>query len=155
MVGPRVSGSSRQVPRGQKGLRLQWSPKQKPRCGISLGRLWRQAFSWPQGSSGKPSDDSGRESIAWLPRGEELLTLTGDIVQQWKEQFEELLNPTNTSSLEEAAFEDSEEVSPIFLAEVSKVVKKLLSGKAPHVDEIHPELLKALLQCLVEVRDSD
>ncbi len=40
----------------------------------------------------------------------------------------ELLNPTNTSSVEEAEFEDSVGASPISLAEIAKVVKKLLSG---------------------------
>ena len=42
----------------------------------------------------------------------ELLTLTEDIVEQWKEHFEELLNPTNVPSVEEAKFEDSGEASP-------------------------------------------
>ncbi len=46
--------------------------------------------------------------------------------------------------MEEAEPEDSGEASLISLAEVSEVVKKLLSGKAPGVDEIHPEMLKAL-----------
>ena len=31
-----------------------------------------------------------------------LLTSTGDVFQQWKEYFEDLLNPTNTSSIEDA-----------------------------------------------------
>lgn len=58
-----------------------------------------------------------------------LLTRTGDIVNRWKKQFEEFLNPTNASSVEEAASEDSGEASPISLAEVSEVVKKLLCSK--------------------------
>ncbi len=36
------------------------------------------------------------------------------------------------------------EDSPISLVEVSDVVKKLLSGKVPAVDDIHPKMLKAL-----------
>ncbi len=40
------------------------------------------------------------------------------------------------SSVEEAEFEDPWEASLISLAEVSEVVKKLLSGKVPGVDEI-------------------
>lgn len=32
----------------------------------------------------------------------------------------------------------------IYLAEVTEIVKKVLSSKAPGVDEIHPEMLKAL-----------
>uniref|UniRef100_A0A8C2ZPF1 Reverse transcriptase domain-containing protein n=1 Tax=Cyclopterus lumpus TaxID=8103 RepID=A0A8C2ZPF1_CYCLU len=81
---------------------------------------------------------------AVLSRGGELLTRTGDIVGRWKEHFEELLNPANMSPGEGAAPEDFGVVSPISLAEVAKVVKKLLGGKAPGVDEILPEMLKAL-----------
>ncbi|KAK7884420.1 hypothetical protein WMY93_027543 [Mugilogobius chulae] len=40
--------------------------------------------------------------------GGELLTSTGDVVGRWKEYFEGLLNPTATSSDEEAETEDSE-----------------------------------------------
>lgn len=83
-------------------------------------------------------------SQAVFSRGGELLTRTGDIVGRWKEHFEELLNPNNTSSVEEAEPEDSGESAPISLAEVAEVVKKLLSGKSPGVDEIRPEMLKAL-----------
>ena len=43
---------------------------------------------------------------AVLSREGELLTQTGDIIEQWKEHFKELQNPTNTSSVEEAEFED-------------------------------------------------
>jgi len=80
-----------------------------------------------------------------LSRGGQLLTQTEDIVWRWKEQFEELLNPSSTSSVEEAEFEDSGEASPISLVEVTEAVKKLFSGKAPGVDEIRPEMLKALV----------
>ena len=38
--------------------------------------------------------------------GGELLTLTGSIDGLWKEYFEDLLNPTNTHSEEEAESED-------------------------------------------------
>ncbi len=44
------------------------------------------------------------------------------LAQQWKEYFEELLNLQS---------ENSGEASSISLAEVSLVVQKLLSGKAP------------------------
>ena len=85
----------------------------------------------------------GKQGLAQavFSRGRELLTRTGDIVGRWKE---ELLNLTNTSSVEEADSEDSGEVSSICLAEVSESVEKLLSGKVPGVDEICPEMLKAL-----------
>ncbi|KAK7929823.1 hypothetical protein WMY93_006218 [Mugilogobius chulae] len=76
--------------------------------------------------------------------GGELLTSTGDVVGRWKEYFEGLLNPTTTSSDEEAETEDSGEDSSITQAEVTEVVDKLLGGKAPGVDEIRPEYLKSL-----------
>ncbi|TWW74022.1 hypothetical protein D4764_14G0000230 [Takifugu flavidus] len=60
------------------------------------------------------------------------------------EYFEDLLNPTNTPSSEEVGPGDLEMGSRISGAEVAEVVKKLLGGKAPGVDEIRPESLKAL-----------
>ncbi|XDV31040.1 hypothetical protein PO909_033817 [Leuciscus waleckii] len=74
----------------------------------------------------------------------QLLTSTGDIVGRWKEYFEDLLNPTDTSSIEEAEAGGSEGDSSITQAEVSEGVKKLLCGKAPGVDVIRPEYLKSL-----------
>ncbi|KAK3515853.1 hypothetical protein QTP70_034764, partial [Hemibagrus guttatus] len=74
----------------------------------------------------------------------ELLASTGDIVGQWKEYFKDLLNPTDTPSIEEPEAEDSEVDSFITQAEVTEVVQQLLGGKAPGVDEIRPEYLKSL-----------
>ncbi|KAK3517424.1 hypothetical protein QTP70_009918 [Hemibagrus guttatus] len=76
--------------------------------------------------------------------GGELLVSTGDIVRPWKEYFEDLLNPTDTPSVEEPEAEDSEVDSFITQAEVTEVVQQLLGGKAPGVDEIRPEYLKSL-----------
>ncbi|KAK3549912.1 hypothetical protein QTP86_015528 [Hemibagrus guttatus] len=76
--------------------------------------------------------------------GGELLASTGDIVGRWKEYFEDLLNPTNTPSVEEPEAEDSEVDSFITQAEVTEVVQQLLGGKAPGVDEIRSEYLKSL-----------
>ncbi|GAA6083977.1 receptor-type tyrosine-protein phosphatase F-like, partial [Tachysurus ichikawai] len=73
-----------------------------------------------------------------------LLTSTGDILGQWKEYFEDLFNPNDMSSSEEAEAEGSVVDSLIPQAEVTEVVEKLLSGKAPGVDEIRPEYLKSL-----------
>ncbi|MEL7181936.1 MAG: reverse transcriptase family protein, partial [Pseudomonadota bacterium] len=73
-----------------------------------------------------------------------LLTSTGDVVRRWKEYFEDLLNPTNMSSVEDAEPVDLEVDSSITGAEVAEVVKKLHSGRAPGVDEIRPDFLKAL-----------
>ncbi|KAK3525208.1 hypothetical protein QTP86_023239 [Hemibagrus guttatus] len=88
----------------------------------------------------------------------ELLVSTGDIVGRWKEYFEDLLNPTDTPSVEEPEAEDSEVDSFITQAEVTEVVQQLLGGKAPGVDEIRPEYLKSLdvvglswLTCLCNV----
>ncbi|KAL7861723.1 hypothetical protein SRHO_G00131640 [Serrasalmus rhombeus] len=63
---------------------------------------------------------------------------------QLKEYFEDLLNPTDTFSSEEAESGDMGIGLSITEAKVAKVVKKLLGGKAPGVDEICPEFLKAL-----------
>ncbi|KAK3522569.1 hypothetical protein QTP86_024996 [Hemibagrus guttatus] len=66
--------------------------------------------------------------------GGELLASTGDIVRRWKEYFEDLLNPTDTPSVEEPEAEDSEVDSFITQAEVTEAVQPLLGGKAPGVD---------------------
>ncbi len=73
-----------------------------------------------------------------------MFTSTGDVVGRWKEYFEDLLNPAVTSSIEEAEAGGSEVASSITRAEVTEVVKKLLGGKAPGVDEICLEYLKSL-----------
>ncbi|TWW62366.1 hypothetical protein D4764_04G0010130 [Takifugu flavidus] len=73
-----------------------------------------------------------------------LLTSTWDVVDRWKEYFEDLLNPTNVPSSEEAGPVDLGTGSRISRAEVAEVAKKLLGGKAPGVDVICPEFLKAL-----------
>ncbi|KAI3352082.1 hypothetical protein L3Q82_020905 [Scortum barcoo] len=61
-----------------------------------------------------------------------------------RKYFEDLLNPTDLPSNEEAEDGDSEVDSSITQAEVTEVVRKLLGGKAPGVDEIRPEYLKSL-----------
>ena len=74
----------------------------------------------------------------------ELLTSTRDVVRRWQEYFEDLLNPTNMPSHEEAETGGPGVGSPITVVEVTEVVKKLLGGRAPGVDEVRPEFLKAL-----------
>ncbi|KAI3364980.1 hypothetical protein L3Q82_001146 [Scortum barcoo] len=77
--------------------------------------------------------------------GGELLTSTGDIVGLWKEYFEELLNPTDTPSTEEAEAEDSEVDSSITQAKVTEVVRKApLVARCRGWNEIRPEYLKSL-----------
>uniref|UniRef100_A0A8C8DQS5 Reverse transcriptase domain-containing protein n=1 Tax=Oryzias sinensis TaxID=183150 RepID=A0A8C8DQS5_9TELE len=61
-----------------------------------------------------------------------------------KEYFEDLLNPTDTPSFEEAENEDFGVGLSITRAEVTEVVNELLGGKAPGVDEVRPEHLKSL-----------
>uniref|UniRef100_A0A8C5A4J3 ribonuclease H n=1 Tax=Gadus morhua TaxID=8049 RepID=A0A8C5A4J3_GADMO len=73
-----------------------------------------------------------------------LLTSTEEVVGRWKEHFEELLNPNNTPSMLEAELEVDGVSSSISLVEVTEVVQHLCSGKAPGIDEIQPEMLKAL-----------
>ncbi|KAI3359357.1 hypothetical protein L3Q82_002863 [Scortum barcoo] len=76
--------------------------------------------------------------------GGELLTSTGDIVGRWKKNTSRNSSiPTDLPSSEEAEAGDSE-VDSITQAEVTEVVRKLLGGKAPGVDEIRPEYLKSL-----------
>lgn len=76
---------------------------------------------------------SDRAALSW---GAELLTRTEDIVRQWKQHFEELLNPTDTSSREEAELEVLRKALSISLVEVSEVVKKLSSDRTSGIDEI-------------------
>ncbi|KAI3361708.1 hypothetical protein L3Q82_002066 [Scortum barcoo] len=127
--------------------------RQKLGSGRSSVRPWRRTIGRPRRDSGK---QTGKPSIRRLRRGKqysantvysaggELLTSTEDIVGRWKKYFEDLLNPTDLPSNEEAEDGDSEVDSSITQAEVTEVVRKLLGGKAPGVDEIRPEYLKSL-----------
>ncbi|KAK3574244.1 hypothetical protein QTP86_004402 [Hemibagrus guttatus] len=83
--------------------------------------------------------------------GRELLASTGDIVGRWKEYFEDLLNPTDTPSVEEPEAEDSEVDSLITQAEVTEVVQQLLSGKAPGVLEGWWEFAQPVHMCFVDL----
>uniref|UniRef100_A0A3P8RJK0 Reverse transcriptase domain-containing protein n=1 Tax=Astatotilapia calliptera TaxID=8154 RepID=A0A3P8RJK0_ASTCA len=76
--------------------------------------------------------------------GGALLISTEKIVRQWKEYFGDLLSPTDTSSEEEAESGDEGKDPPISGGEVTEAVKHLLGGRAPGVDEVRPEFLKAL-----------
>ncbi|KAI3360209.1 hypothetical protein L3Q82_014520 [Scortum barcoo] len=65
--------------------------------------------------------------------GGELLTSTGDIVGRWKKYFEDLLNPTDLPSNEEAEAGVSEVDSSITQAEVTEVVRCLrVYGSLPN-----------------------
>uniref|UniRef100_A0A8C6M635 Reverse transcriptase domain-containing protein n=1 Tax=Nothobranchius furzeri TaxID=105023 RepID=A0A8C6M635_NOTFU len=88
----------------------------------------------------------GRQQLAHTvySGNEELLTSTGATVGQWKEYFEELLNPTYAHSKEEPEPGDLGMDCPISRAEVAEVVKQLHSGRAPGAVEICPGYLKAM-----------
>ncbi|KAL6462549.1 hypothetical protein MHYP_G00289710 [Metynnis hypsauchen] len=73
-----------------------------------------------------------------------LLTSTGDVIGRWKEYFKDHLNPTNDPSQEEAELGDPSEGPSITRAEVTKVVGKLLGGKALGMDDIRLEFPRAL-----------
>ncbi|KAI3365343.1 hypothetical protein L3Q82_010131 [Scortum barcoo] len=98
-----------------------------------------------QASRSSPDGPGGKNSGLGGVLGGELLTSTGDIVGRWKKYFEDLLNPTDLPSNEEAEAGVSEVDSSITQAEVTEVVHEApRSGKAPGVDEIRPEYLKSL-----------
>ncbi|KAK3558031.1 hypothetical protein QTP86_006407 [Hemibagrus guttatus] len=87
---------------------------------------------------------SEEKTRVWEEFGEAMEKDYRTALGRWKEYFEDLLNPTDTPSVEEPEAEDSEVDSFIIQAEVTEVVQQLLGGKAPGVDEIHPEYLKSL-----------
>ncbi|KAI3358078.1 hypothetical protein L3Q82_003089 [Scortum barcoo] len=87
------------------------------------GRSWRQKLG-----SGRSSGKQYSANTVYSAGGE-LLTSTGDIVGRWKKYFEDLLNPTDLPSSEEAEAGDSEVDSSITRAEVTEVVRKLLGGR--------------------------
>ncbi|KAK3530905.1 hypothetical protein QTP70_005451 [Hemibagrus guttatus] len=118
--------------------------KQEVRDAVKLKKEFYRAWlarGTPAGQAncsrgGLGSKNSG---LGGVRKGGELLASTGDIVGRWKEYFEDLLNPTDTPSVEEP-----EADSFITQAKVTEVVQQLLGGKAPVVDEIRPEYLKSL-----------
>lgn len=62
-----------------------------------------------------------------------MLTLTEEIVERWKQHFEELLNPVDTPFLQEAAPETFGGIGSITVAKVAAAVKCLHSSKAAGV----------------------
>lgn len=67
-----------------------------------------------------------------------------DVVDQWKEYFEDLLTPTGAPSFKELGPEDLGLGSLTSGAEITEVVKKHLGGEEPGADEICPAFLKTL-----------
>lgn len=75
----------------------------------------------------------------------EVLTQTENIVELWKEHFEDLFNPPTISIFEEAEL-DSVEGESITVARVTEIVIKKKSPwwQGVRSDEICPEMLKGL-----------
>ncbi|KAI3355038.1 hypothetical protein L3Q82_017857 [Scortum barcoo] len=117
-----------------------WTPEQylrQAKQAVQPGRSWRQKLwsgrssvrPWRRRTVGRPRRDSGKRRRR-LRRGKqysantvysaggELLTSTRDIVGRWKKYFEDLLNPSDLPSSEEAEAGDSEMDSSITRAEV-------------------------------------
>lgn len=59
------------------------------------------------------------------------------------DNFDDLPSLMTMSTVEEAESEDSGKDSPVSLAEVAELVKKLFNAKAQGGDEIRPEMQKA------------
>ncbi|KAI3360204.1 hypothetical protein L3Q82_014513 [Scortum barcoo] len=102
----------------------------------------KQAAAWDEilaNLSGTSEGGSSTLPTLFAVQDGELLTSTGDIVGRWKKYFEDLLNPTDLPSNEEAEAWDS-----------SPVTEVKGSSQAPQwqgaweVDEICPEYLKSL-----------
>jgi exonuclease III len=73
----------------------------------------------------------------------DILIKEEDILHRWREYFGELLNPVGPSNSNFPEVQLGAENSPTD-AEVRGAVRSLKSGKAAGVDEIRPEMLKAL-----------
>ncbi|KAI3373545.1 hypothetical protein L3Q82_022136 [Scortum barcoo] len=161
--GRKVSGACRGGNNPEPGGGHRKGSTGRPSKPQPRGRSWRQKLRvWEEFGEAMEEDYRSASKRFWqtvrrLRRGKqysantvysaggELLTSTGDIVGRWKKYFEDLLNPTDLPSNEEAEAGVSEVDSSITTqAEVTEVVRKLRSGKAPGVDEIRPEYLKSL-----------
>lgn len=94
----------------------------------------------------------------------ETLTDGKDIIDRWKEYFEELLGPEGDEKSKcnkttnqpqhnyrtEGNIEDREHTDHITVEEVKEVLGKLKLGKAPGCDEIFPEMLKFMSDSAVK-----
>ncbi|KAI3361713.1 hypothetical protein L3Q82_001949 [Scortum barcoo] len=95
------------------------------------GRSWRQKLG------------SGRSSVKAMEEASKRFWQTVRRLRRGKQYSANTVYSAG-GELEEAEAGDSEVDSSITQAEVTEVVRKLLGGKAPGVDEIRPEYLKSL-----------
>ncbi|KAI3363832.1 hypothetical protein L3Q82_001435 [Scortum barcoo] len=127
---PKPGGGHRKYQAGQTSACSQDGPGGKK---LGSGRLIGEAMEEDYRSASKrfckPSAPQKGEALysanTVYSAGGELLTSTGDIVGRWKKYFEDLLNPTDLPSNEEAEAGVSEVDSSITQAEVTEVVRKL------------------------------
>ncbi|KAI3371227.1 hypothetical protein L3Q82_023540 [Scortum barcoo] len=113
------------------------------------GRSWRQKLG-----SGRSSVRPWRRTIGYGLE-EILANRTGDIVGRWKKYFEDLLNPTDLPSNEEAEAGVSEVDSSITQAEVTEVVRKLRSGGKAQGDHTSQPPREGLRQGTGEENSAD
>lgn len=73
-----------------------------------------------------------------------MLSSKGDIVRRWKEYFEDLLNATDTPSLEEVQLEVQLEVEDLPTTRLKLLtLSKNFGGKIPEVNESYTQFMKA------------
>ncbi|VDO85021.1 unnamed protein product, partial [Soboliphyme baturini] len=70
------------------------------------------------------------------------LTKDDDILRRWREYFEEHLNPAQQQ--EDSPLEQKGTDITISVDQIAQAVKSLKNGKGAGIDEIRPEMLKAL-----------
>jgi hypothetical protein len=73
----------------------------------------------------------------------ELLTNEDDVLQRWREHFNDLLNPVTAPDDDGPPITIGTATS-LSVEEVTEAIKSLRDGKAAGLDEIRPEMLKAL-----------
>ena len=99
-VVPDGSGGSCKVLTCLKGCSLCY---ERQSSGRSSEKIWRRTLGLHQGTSGKPSANSGGVRT--------LLTSTETVIGWWKEHFEELLNPTMPSMIEAGPEADGDQIN--------------------------------------------
>lgn len=97
---------------------------------------WELTFAWPPSRKKKTKKANGK-----------LITNDEEIIDRWKEYFQELLN-NNDNEEEEQENKDTQyngphlNIPPPTREEVEQQVKKLQNHKSPGEDEITNELIK-------------